>query len=433
MWVCLVLAIAVSRICWYGMLTPYKILADSKEYIAFDTMAMLRGESINGRAPLYGMFLDALEFLFADNYLTAAAIIQIIVSIISIFVFAKLLRAIGISSPWLEGCVFFYGVTPAIVGWENCIMTESFSLSGAVSFFYFAVLYIQKHQLRYGIFASLLATVLTFLRPQFMVYMALLLVFFALKLIFPYDKAERRTILRLLILQLVCWGVVLSYCAKFQTQFGIFSLSDALPRQNLKVCVDNGYYMDLDDKEIAQYITQRLEAEENPWLVCLDTVEQYGNARVAKTTKQYFTSHIARYLSDTVNVILNSLSEAFYGYSYNDTSAFNDNGWGHDIWFTLYPIQMLLFGRILIVHVLLASLLEGCAMVVVWIKHRALPWIHMALFSISFCTVFPTFFVTSAEYMRTMSSIMPFFICMVGLCLQMCSRASVSMQKKGKS
>lgn len=429
-WCVVTLLIAVSRMSWYGMLNPYKVLADSKEYIAFDTMAMLRGNATNGRPPLYGMFLDVLELLFAQHYLTAAATIQTIVSIVSIFVFAKLLYAIGVSSPWREGCVFFYGVTPAIVGWEACIMTESFALSGTVAFFYLAVLYIQKHQLRYGILSSLLATVLTFLRPQFMVYMVLLLVFFALKMVFPYDKAERRTILRLLLLQLICWGVVLSYCAKFQAQFGIFSLSDALPRQNLKVCIDNGYYTDLDDDEIAQYITQHLEEQEEPWSVCSNTIEKYGNARVAKTTKQYFSSHITSYLSDTVTVILNSLGEPFYGYSYNDTSAFNTNAWGHDVWFTLYPIQMLLFGRVLIVHVLLASILEGGVMIAVWIKRRTLPWIHMALFSISFCTVFPTFFVTCAEYMRTMSSIMPYFICIVGLLLQMCSNASICARKK---
>ena len=60
-------------------------------------------------------------------------------------------------------------------------------------------------------------------------------------------------------------------------------------------------------------------------------------------------------------------------------------------------------------------------MVVVWIKRRTMPWLHMALFSISVCTTYLTFFITNAHYMRTMISILPYFFCMAGLFLQMCS------------
>lgn len=433
MWCVVTLLIAASRMCWYGMLQPYKVLADSKEYIAFDTVEMLQGHATNGRAPLYGMFLDALELLFADGYLTAAAVIQTIVSTISIVIFAKLLGRIGVRSPWKEGCVFFYGVTPAVVGWEVCIMTESFSLSGAVLFLYFAVLYIQEHRFRYGVISSLLAVTLAFLRPQFMVYMALLLAFYILKLIFPYDKSEQRTLLSLLLLQIVCWAVVFSYCAAFQKQFGIFSLSDALPRQNLKVCVDRGYYGNLDDEEIAQYITEGLGREEDPWLLCLSAVDEYGNARVAATTKRYFYSHFAEYLSDTVQLILSQLGTTFYGYAYNDTSAFNFDVRGKDFIFTIYPIQMRLFGSVQIIYVLVATVLEGTVMLAAWIKRRTLPWIHMALFSIAFCTTFVTFFATSAEYMRTMSSVMPVFCCIVGLLLQMGSDYSARCRQPGVS
>ena len=418
LWCATILLIALSRFCWYGMLQPYKVLEDSKDYLAFDTLAMLQGRPVNGRPPLYGMFLDLLEWLFPSNFLTVAALIQAVVSVISLVFLAKLLRHIGVSSPWRELCVLFYGATSAVLGWEPCIMTESFSLSGAVFFLYCAVLYIQRHRLRYGLGALLLALALAFLRPQFLVYLALLLVFFVLKLIFPYERSERRTLCALLLASLACWGFVLSYCWGFQKQFGIFSLSDALPRQNLAICLERGYAQELDDREIADFVTQQ-EEEKDPLQVATEAVARYGNARVDKTTKQFFLSHFSRYLSDTISAALATANEAFFGYAYNTTDGWNTHAWGG--FFSIYSVQRLLFDGVKIFYALLASALEGIAMVAVWIKRRTMPWLHMALFSISVCTTFLTYFVTCGEYMRTMISILPYFFCMAGLFLQMCS------------
>lgn len=418
------LLVAFSRICWYGMLNPYKIFADSEEYIAFDTIAMLQGKPVNGRAPLYGMFLDILEFLFPAHFLSVAGAIQILVSVLSLFVLARLLLRIGVRSPWCQFCVLFYGVTPAVVGWDICILTESFSLSGAVVFFYFTVRYIQEHRLRDGILSNLTAVALLFLRPQFLVYLALLLVFYLLKLVFPHNEAERRTIFALLAVQLLCWGIILLYCAGVKKQFGIFSINDALPRQNLMVCVDRGYYTELDDSEIRDFVVKELENEEDPWNVCTQAVAIYGNERVDATTKRYFLAHFGKYFSDTVNVILGDLGSSFYGYAFNDSTGYNPEA--SRFFYTVYPIQKSLFQWVLVVHVLLVSVSEGFAMIIVWIKRRTLPWLHMALFSISVCTTFLTYFVTNTQYMRTMSSIMPYFVCMMGMFLQMCSEYASS-------
>lgn len=154
--VCVIAAIVISRICWYGIQQPYIIYPDSTQYIHFDTSEVLSGNlnATDGRPPLYGVFLDLMGAFFGDSYLSATKFVQILVSFLSIVVFAKLLRRLGILSPCRELCVFLYGVTPAVVGWDNAILTESFSLSGTVVFFYWIVLYIQNHQLRYGVLAA---------------------------------------------------------------------------------------------------------------------------------------------------------------------------------------------------------------------------------------------------------------------------------------
>ena len=270
--------------------------------------------------------------------------------------------------------------------------------------------------------AILFAVALTFLRPQFLVYLALLLVFFVLKYIFPINRKERHNILRLLALLLVCWVGVLLYCNGLKKNFGIFSLSTALPRQNLKVCIDREYYLELDDSEIVQYITQNLNSQKDQWVVCMETIDKFGYLRIDQTTKHFITKNLGRFIKDTVLVMVDNIGDPFVGYSLRD-KVLNANARG--IFFKIYEVQMILFGNIPILYVMLASLLEGIAMIKTWISKRKLPWVHMALFSISICTTYLTFFVTCDEYMRTMISVIPYFYVMVAMFFQMCTNYSI--------
>lgn len=420
LWGCTICAIAISRLFWYAIQQPYLIYPDSTQYIAFDTVAVLQGNMTKAcsRPPLYGIFLDLMEVFFGENYLNAVTFVQMTLSILSIVVFAKLLRRVGISSPWCELCVFLYGVTPAVVGWENTILTESFSLSGTVLFLYWVVLYIQQHRLRYGVGAICLAAALTFLRPQFMTYMALLVVFLVLKLIFPFHPTERRNLLILLLLQVALWGSVLGYSKVHQQSTGIFSLTTTLPIQNLRICIDRGYYTDLDDEEVAAFIAQQMEETGSPREACDATLAEFGLVRAGETSERYLSSHVKENFLDTVDVIINDLQTRFLGYGLYSN---NINTAASGICFKMYALQMAVFGCITVAHALCASLLEGAAMIAVWVRRRTLPWLHMALFSISVCTTFSTYFVTCAEYMRTMVSVVPYLYCMLALFLQMCS------------
>ena len=426
LWCATILLIALSRFCWYAIQVPYEVYPDSTLYIAFDTQAVLQGNiaAAQGRPPLYGMFLDAMTLLLGEGSMPAVTMVQTALSLVSLVVFAKLLHEIGVRSPWCQVCTFLYGVSPAVVGWDNAILTESFSLSGAIVFFYWILLYIWRHQVRYGVLALCLAALLTFLRPQFQVYLALLTVFLLLKLIFPFDRAERRKLLVLLAVQAALWGGVLGYSWLHQQYTGIFSLTTALPVQNVRLCIDRGYYKDFDDTEMAEFIARRLEetkdlsAADSAMEAGNSALAEFGYARAGDTAQRYLASHFAQNLSDTAEIILNGLSESFCGYG---LYARKLDPTARGIFFKAYHVQMALFGWLTIAHALLASALEGIAMVAVWIKRRTMPWLHMALFSISVCTTFLTYFVTCGEYMRTMISILPYFFCMAGLFLQMCS------------
>ena len=392
---------------------------DSNEYIGFDTSEVLRGNlsATLGRPPLYGFFLDLMARFCGDSDLVAAKFLQVLVSLLSVFIFARLLRHLEVLSPWRELCVFLYGVSPAVVGWENTILTESFSLSGTILFFYWTVLYIKTQHLLYGVLVHLMALALIFLRPQFLVYLALLLVFLVLKLIFPSNTGERKKIVVLLILQAFLWGGIVGYCTLFYQECGVFSLTTASVRQNLKVCIDREYYGEFDDETVANFIAEHMDMGEGAWTVCSSTIEEYGQQRINDVTKRYFSSHLVQYISDTFGVMANDLQGRFYGYGLGSSDIVADTG----VLYQIYNFQMGLFQFMTVAHALVFSVLEGVAMMVVWIRRRTLPWVHMALFSISMCTTFLTYFVTCGEYMRTMISIVPYLYCMMGMFLQMCT------------
>lgn len=355
---------------------------------------------------------------FGESYLDAAKFVQVLASLASIYVFARLLYKIGICSPWRELCVFLYAVTLAVVGWDTAILTESFSLSGTVLFFYLVVSYIQEHRLRHGVLSLCLATALAFLRPQFLAYLALMLVFLILKWFFPFEHKELRNILALLLLQVVLWGGVLGYCELFRQHTGVFFIAVTLPVQNLRLCIDRGYYKGFVDAEMAEYIGNRMDAGEEALDVCNAALGEFGFARCGATAKQYLSSHFLQNLKDTTEIIINDMQSQLCGYVLY-RSKLNPNARG--IFFKLYPLQMGLFGFVTVAHALLMSILSGVSMVVVWVKRRTRPWLHMALFSITMCTTFLTYFVTCGEYMRTMISVVPYLYCMAAMFLQMCS------------
>ena len=420
LWICVIPAILISRICWYGIQQPYIIYPDSTQYIRFDTLEVLRGNlnATDGRPPLYGIFLDLMGTFFGESYLSATKFVQILVSFLSIVVFAKLLRRLGVSSPCRELCVFLYGVTPAVAGWDNAILTESFSLSGTVMFFYWIVLYIQNHQLRYGVLAHLMVFALVFLRPQFLVYLALLLTFLVLKFFFPFERAERKRIVTLLLLQVVLWGGIWGYCVGFEKATGVFSLTTASPIQNMRVCIDRGYYADFDDEKVKQFIEQKMEELPGNTEVFNATAAEFGIPRCGEVAQHYFSTHFSTYVIDTIDVMINDLQTRFCGYGlYSDKINTGARG----IFYKTYALQMGLFGIATVAHALIFSALEGVAMAIVWVRRRSLPWIHMALFSISICTTVTTYFVTCGEYMRTMISVVPYLYCMMGMFLQMCA------------
>lgn len=139
-WVEVAFLIALLRLIQYHVVEPVaagEYYPDSSMYIDFDSSTILHGYTINARPPVYGMLLDFTEAVFGSYYLEATVAIQILCSALAVFVFTAIMGRLHIRGPWKQLVVLFFGASPAIAGWDHCILTESLSLSLAVFFFLF--------------------------------------------------------------------------------------------------------------------------------------------------------------------------------------------------------------------------------------------------------------------------------------------------------
>lgn len=402
-------AIIISRLLQYAGQEWCAVFPDTGGYEEYDFFKFLQGHSANGRAPLYPLLMDFTEKVFgAGNYLPLV-LAQIAFSMVSLILLAGILENIGIKAPWAQLCLFVYASTPATTGWDTCMMTESLALSATVAFFYCVIKYLRTLRAHWLLTGILLTFFLIFLRPQFLTYWAILLVFCALRMMCPEKKQERKTLIKAILALALCGVVCMAYAIEFHKQFGIYSLTDARARQDLYTCIWRGYYVELDDTEIVNTL-KTAAVDKGIWEVC-DLGMEYGIVRVNKTTHDFFRQHFARYLMDTIHTMKLDCGNVFEGYALKNPNAPN-------LFKTIYPAFPTIFGHIYVVFAFVGVISSGIVMASRWVIERKIPWLWAALFTISFSTVIPTYFVTCDEYMRTMCSVLPYLFCIMGLALQ---------------
>lgn len=219
------LLIVVFRFSWFYTHETAIVYRDSQDYLAYDPIRALQGSAVNGRAPVYGTILYLIRIIVGEwHQLHAATFLQELVGIAVLPLFSATLRRVGVGTRVRAAVLLLYGFCPAVYGWDNVVLTESLSLSATVVFFFLIVRYIQERRFWDGAGALLVTVWLIFLRPQFLTYLAMLMVFFVWRMFYA-DKKEKKDLGILL-----AWGAVAAlgiivYCASFSNQFGIFSSS----------------------------------------------------------------------------------------------------------------------------------------------------------------------------------------------------------------
>lgn len=406
LWQITAAAVVLVRILEYSAVGWCGLFPDTADYRAYSFWHFLQGRAENNRVPVYPLLMDAVEALWGNDF-RPLVVLQIVLSALSLVLLAQVLQRIGVRSPWAQLCVFLYAASSATGGWDVCLLTESLTLTGAVCFFWLVTAYLQTHRRRDLLLCVGLIFLLVFMRPQYLIYWAIFVVFCLLRYVFPDDIAERRGLLQALAALALVGVAVLAYCAQYQRQFGVFTMSDAKIKQDLYTCVQRGYYAEFEDEELREILAQASDAPDI-WPV----VEQgmtLGDVRVKAATDSYIRQHPARYLLDTLHVMKEDCYGIFWGYSTPRAAPAAA---------ALDHLQRAVFDRVYVFYAFVASAASGIVMAVQWVRRRKIPWLWAAFFSTTCSMVVTTYFATCDEYMRTMLGVLPGLYMMGAMLLQ---------------
>ncbi len=365
---------------------------DSPTYIQFAFSKLFHLE-IQGRTPVYPIIIRICQFLFDSEYLQFLTILQYILWYISVIYCYKTLELVARNKMCISLFTILYALCPAIIVWNNLVLTESIALSCTMIFLYYIIKYIKQPTFLSGSIAIIIAFILTFHRPTSIIYVLFLEIFWVARFIF--EREHIKTDLKCFILSTVTILLVLIYGILFNRTFGFFSLSNVVVRQDLFVCIREEYYKNSDDKQFVEDIDKSIK-EKPIWNTIEDIQNKYNILEIKKFSDDCKKKNMGEYIEHIGDLCQDHAQVNFEGY----TIRIDDTN-----------IQMVirkLYTFISFIHVYIIIAIEFVWLIYRWIKDKKVPWIHCGLFAFPFVIVFSSFIGTCAEYMRTAICVLPF-------------------------
>lgn len=389
--------IGITRIAFYGLLQPYVLFPDSDSYMDSSYILELMHLNLRGRTPVYPIIISFCKIIFGTQYfINFVVYIQMIISFISVIYLYKTLKLLIKREILISFITILFGISLAVIGWDTCILTESFALSGTTIFIYLVIKYLKTGILRYGITSTILIFILTFLRPSALGFMGILFVFFIIRLIL--NKETRKIDIKCLISSVITIIITVIYAAIFYTQYGIFSISDAVPRQQLFICADQDWYKDSSNREFVEHLENSLQEQGEIWAGMKQTLFYFKSAKIQELTNECKEKNSAEYKQYIINTITENSNE-----NYNAYHLFVPNS---KVTLTYAASQSFLILKM--IHVYIITFIQLVIGLYKWIRYKKVPWIDLGLFAFMFTTLFTTFVGTNAEFMRTSLCVLPF-------------------------
>lgn len=392
--VCILLIRTIYFLCYQ----KGYLYADSYGYLEFDFKALINLDFTNGRTPIYPLILKVMVFLFGDNgFGLATVIFQTIFSYISVIYLFKIINLLTTHN-WISYMLtFIYGTSTMICGWDFAILTESLALSGTIFFIYYVFMFMKYDESKYGIISNIILFILIFLRPTFLLFNVILLVFLIIRLIF-----KKKNTLKVFGICIISWVFIFIYSACFYSSQGIFTISDPMPRQLMVICIERGYYKNSDNMEFVNLVENGLaETNNDIWATMWPVLGYYGQSETQKIAKECIKNNFIQYIKDEIKITAQTLQSDFYAYSVDLEDIDIRICTTRNIWDKITNIIKPIHGILLGVWLLIITITN-------LIKKKKLCWIASGLGIFIFGIFTSTMIATCGEYIRTMIHIIPF-------------------------
>ena len=152
---------------------------DSESYINYHSNILL-GEVNSFRTPLYPYFIKFVSLFSTTNLISNICIAQSIISYFSIIPFYNIVSNFFKQKSVIIISTLVYIISPSIISFEKCVITESLGISFIVLIIYLLSKFLKIPSVIMAFLTLLFAFLAIMLRPSFAILIPLLLLFFTL-------------------------------------------------------------------------------------------------------------------------------------------------------------------------------------------------------------------------------------------------------------
>ncbi len=380
-------------------LYPIEILyTDSGTYIWKNFKEIFQGK-LRVRTPIYPLIIKICEKVFTNDYLMFVCIIQHIIGFIAIIFLYKTLKMLLKNIKIVMFITILYALSPAIIGWNNVILTESLAISGTIILIHFIVKYIKEPKILNGITATIIAVVLTFLRPTSIIYVVFLEMFWIMRFILDRKSIKKDFICFLSSTFTII--LIILYAIAFHKIYNIYSITSVMPGQHLIVCMKEGFYKNSNNAQFIKEVEEAMKGStELKAGMAAKVYNKHSLSEIKDITEYCILHSIPQYIDYIIDLHKENAYILFDHYSpYKIVNP--ELKW---LEFTITK----LFVFITFTHCYICIIIQLILSIYKWIKSKQVPWINLGLFAFPLVIIISTFIGTNAEFMRTAVCAVPF-------------------------
>jgi hypothetical protein len=271
----------IARIFFYSNYFD-SVNADSPSYLNY-LPNVFWGEVDAFRTPLYPYFIKLVRFFVNPQFIIhKVVIIQSLISFSTIIFFYNIVKTTFQKRPVIIAATLLYAMSPSIINYDKCILTESLSLSFIVIFLSMIINYLKKPT----ILKASAYTVSTFfavmLRPSFIIMVPIMLLFWVLRLFF--FKAERKINISGIAASLACILLIAGYTHLNYKENDCNGISGIKNLNQLDLIIKYDMYEKGNDKEITETIRKNISntyGQEVYWKMQCLLLANYPQSRIA--------------------------------------------------------------------------------------------------------------------------------------------------------
>ncbi len=397
------LMVAIIGYLYHSNLTLNILYDDSPSYIDYKFNNLLKLKLDNSRPFIYPLIISLMKLLFANHYLDFVCHFQYLIWFISLIYLYKLIFLLSKNYKISSIFTILFALSPAVISWNDIILTESLALSGTTIFIYYIVNYIKTNKLSSGILAVIISLILAFHRSTSIILVIFLLCFWLLRFIF--EKQNRKKDFKCFVGSLLSMTLIVIYAILFHQNYGIYSISDKMVWQTFFVNISQGYYKSSNNPDfIAKVESAKIKYPGNDVFSIANVSQEVFYQYTLKESQEIINycrnKNLKKYIIYITDLIKANSNVKFTGYTYsNGTNASN-------LW--LHNTMPELFNIITFAHAYIAILIELILLIYRWIKYKKVPWLDCGLFVFPLAIILSSFIGTYNEYMRTAICTLPF-------------------------